>query len=106
MADLADALVVTRGGVTKIIDRLVEAGFVERKPSASDRRVIYAEITEEAKAKVREHQHVFDEIARRRLAELLGGSELNSLRDMVDRLSCENPGWEPPDLEAPRSADG
>ena len=104
MADLADALVVTRGGVTKIIDRLVDAGLVKRVPSASDRRVIYAEITDDAKAKVRTHQHIFDEIARRRLAELLDQTELISLRDIVDRLSCENPGWEPPDLEAIRSA--
>ncbi len=96
MADLADALVVTRGGVTKIIDRLVEAGLVERVPSDSDRRVIYAQITEQAKSKVREHQHRFDEVAHYRLAELLNNSELQKLGAMLDRLSCENPGWEPP----------
>lgn len=98
MADLADALVVTRGGVTKIIDRLVEAGLVERVPSESDRRVIYAQITDSAKAKVRQHQHHFDEVSKRRLGELLKASELRSLGGMLDRLSCENPGWEPPDL--------
>ena len=98
MAELADALVVTRGGVTKIVDRLVDAGLVERVPSASDRRVIYAQITESAKAKVREHQKTFDDVSQRRLAELLDVAELKNLRNMVDRLSCENPGWEPPDL--------
>ena len=96
MADLADALVVTRGGVTKIVDRLVDAGLVERVPSATDRRVIYAQITDTAKHNVREHQHIFDGIARRRLGELLSGPETKKLANMLDRLSCENPGWEPP----------
>lgn len=63
MADLAEALVVTRGGVTKIIDRMVGAGLVERVPSASDRRVIYAQLTESAKQKVRDNQHIFDGVA-------------------------------------------
>ena len=101
MAELADVLVVTRGGVTKIVDRLVDAGLVERVPSSSDRRVIYARITDEAKAKVRQHQVLFDEIAKRRLADLMDSSEFTTFGGLLDRLSCENPGWEPPDLYQP-----
>lgn len=97
MAELASTLVVTRGGVTKIVDRLTEEGLVERVPSTSDRRVIYAQVTDRAKALVREHQPSFDAIARRRLAELLDGDELDRFAVAVDRLNCENPGWEPPD---------
>ncbi|MEN8040967.1 MAG: MarR family transcriptional regulator [Actinomycetota bacterium] len=96
MAELATTLVVTRGGVTKIVDRLVDGGLVERVPSTSDRRVIYAEVTERAKATVREYQPLFDEIARRRLAELLDAGEMTELAGLIDRLNCENPGWEPP----------
>ena len=90
-------------GVTKIIDRLVGAGLVERIPSESDRRVIYARLTETAKKKVRDNQHIFDGIAKRRLGELLTSSEMESLAHMVDRLSCANPGWEPPDLAEHRT---
>jgi DNA-binding MarR family transcriptional regulator len=97
MAELASSLVVTRGGVTKIIDRLVHAGLVARAPSTSDRRVIYAEVTEAAKAVVRENQPLFDEIARRRLGELLDGDEFDQFAKLVDRLNCDNPGWEPPE---------
>lgn len=97
MAELANTLVVTRGGVTKIVDRLTEEGLVERVPSTSDRRVIYAQVTDSAKALVRRAQPDFDAVARRRLGELLDDAELTRFAVLVDRINCENPGWEPPD---------
>jgi DNA-binding MarR family transcriptional regulator len=42
MGDLAEALVITRGGLTKLVDRLVKAGLLERTFRADDRRVSYA----------------------------------------------------------------
>jgi len=42
MGELAEALVITRGGLTKLVDRLVKAGLVERTFCESDRRVSYA----------------------------------------------------------------
>jgi len=42
MGDLAEALVITRGGLTKLVDRLVGAGLLERTFCETDRRVSYA----------------------------------------------------------------
>jgi DNA-binding MarR family transcriptional regulator len=42
MGDLAEALVITRGGLTKLVDRLIKAGLMERTFCESDRRVSYA----------------------------------------------------------------
>ncbi len=42
MGELAEALVMTRGGLTKLVDRLVKAGLLERTYCESDRRVSYA----------------------------------------------------------------
>jgi DNA-binding MarR family transcriptional regulator len=42
MGELAEALVITRGGLTKLVDRLVKAGLIERTFCESDRRVSYA----------------------------------------------------------------
>jgi DNA-binding MarR family transcriptional regulator len=42
MGELAEALVITRGGLTKLVDRLVKAGLIERTFCATDRRVAYA----------------------------------------------------------------
>ena len=40
MSDLAEAIVITRGGLTKLIDRMVSAGLVERIASSADRRTV------------------------------------------------------------------
>ena len=42
MGELAEALVMTRGGLTKLVDRLVNAGLLERTLCETDRRVSYA----------------------------------------------------------------
>jgi DNA-binding MarR family transcriptional regulator len=42
MGELAEALVITRGGLTKLVDRLVKAGLLERTFCKTDRRVSYA----------------------------------------------------------------
>ena len=42
MGDLAEALVITRGGLTKLVDRLIKAGLMERTFCETDRRVSYA----------------------------------------------------------------
>jgi DNA-binding MarR family transcriptional regulator len=42
MGDLAEVLVITRGGLTKLVDRLVKAGLLERTFCETDRRVSYA----------------------------------------------------------------
>ena len=100
MADLADTLVVTRGGVTKIVDRLVSAGYLDRVPSEEDRRVVYARTTDEALEMVRAHQPLVEAVTERRMATLLNESELEVLHELMHRLSCENPGWEPPEAVA------
>jgi DNA-binding MarR family transcriptional regulator len=42
MGDLAEAMVITRGGLTKLVDRLIKAGLMERTFCETDRRVSYA----------------------------------------------------------------
>jgi DNA-binding MarR family transcriptional regulator len=36
--DLADRVLITKSGLTRLLDRLVERGYIERKACASDRR--------------------------------------------------------------------
>ena len=45
MAELADRLVVHRSSLTRLCDRLVEAGYVERQAVSDDARGIEAVIT-------------------------------------------------------------
>ncbi|MGI9612502.1 MAG: MarR family winged helix-turn-helix transcriptional regulator [Acidimicrobiales bacterium] len=95
MADLADSLVITRGGITKIVDRLVSGGFLDRVPSEEDRRVIYAEVTDKALELLRAQQPIVDSVTERRLAAVLTEAELRQATDVLRRVLAENPGWEP-----------
>lgn len=96
MAELADRLVVTRGGISKIIDRLVGSGLVERVPSGEDRRVVFAVVTDEGKELVRQCRPVFDGIAQRRLVDVATPADWPTFAELIGRISCNNPGWEPP----------
>ena len=42
MGELAEALIISRGGLTKLVDRLIKAGLLERTFCETDRRVSYA----------------------------------------------------------------
>ena len=46
MGELADDLTLSRGGATRLIARMEEAGLVEREIPKEDRRATYARITE------------------------------------------------------------
>ncbi|GAA1457814.1 MarR family transcriptional regulator [Williamsia maris] len=52
MRPLADAVTATKSGVTRAINRLVEAGWVRRVPCPDDRRGALAELTEAGAAKL------------------------------------------------------
>ena len=46
MSELADAVVLTRSNLTRLVDRLEQAGLVKRERSEEDRRGAYAVLTE------------------------------------------------------------
>jgi DNA-binding MarR family transcriptional regulator len=49
MGELAERLFLSRSGLTRLIDRLVRAGLVERASCESDRRGSYARLTAEGR---------------------------------------------------------
>jgi MarR family 2-MHQ and catechol resistance regulon transcriptional repressor len=52
MCDLAAQVALSPSGLTRAIDRLVEAGFVTREECAADRRVAYASLTAAGLARI------------------------------------------------------
>jgi len=52
--DLAERLILTASGVTRLLDGLEVAGLVERASCASDRRVTYAVLTAAGRTKLHE----------------------------------------------------
>jgi DNA-binding MarR family transcriptional regulator len=45
LSDMAEAMVISRSNLTRLVDRLEEAGLVKRERSEDDRRGAYAVIT-------------------------------------------------------------
>jgi Transcriptional regulators len=46
MSDLATSVVLSQSGLTRLVDRLAQAGSVERTRCQADRRGLYAELTD------------------------------------------------------------
>jgi DNA-binding MarR family transcriptional regulator len=89
--DLANGLLLTAGGVTRLLDGLERDGFVAREECASDRRVSYAALTKTGRAKLREASKSHT----RQIRELMGGTfgddELVQLAALLDRLPGVDP---------------
>lgn len=83
MHELADALVIERYNLTRLVDRLEQEGLVTRARSAEDGRAAYVTITDEGRALRKRMWKVyqaavaelfltqFDEVAQQRTAEAL-----------------------------------
>lgn len=91
MSDLAASTTLTPSGLTRAVDRLVDAGFVEREACESDRRGAFAVLTGAGRRRIADA--VPSHLAH--VEELLGGalspaeqaalaSALRKLRDHVD----------------------
>ena len=49
MGELAESVLLTRSGITRLLDRMIKAGLVSREPCPGDRRGYYAVITQAGK---------------------------------------------------------
>ena len=92
MGDLADAVMLSPSGLTRLVDRMVDAGLVAREPCPSDRRVLYAQLTPAGRATLRRaaptHLRGIDE----HFASVLTDAEVavmtRALGRVIDALNC------------------
>ncbi|MCL2770311.1 MAG: MarR family transcriptional regulator, partial [Solirubrobacterales bacterium] len=70
MSELAEWLTLSRGGVTKLVDRLQEAGYLERVSCADDRRSLRAELTPAGERMLQEMQSIYEAELERHLRAL------------------------------------
>jgi DNA-binding MarR family transcriptional regulator len=83
MGELAEALVITRGGLTKLVDRLVKAGLLERTFCETDRRVSYATLTPAGKQLLAEMRPVIVGELEVAFSANLSAREAKELRDTL-----------------------
>jgi DNA-binding MarR family transcriptional regulator len=93
MGDLAEALVITRGGLTKLVDRLVKAGLLERTFCETDRRVSYATLCPAGADLLDEMRPVVIAELKVAFAAKLSAAEALELRETLERVrssACGN----------------
>jgi DNA-binding MarR family transcriptional regulator len=86
MLTLADMLGVTRGGLTRIVDRLVERGWVERDRPASNRREVYAVLTPAGQQAIQHARAHYLSVLNKTLGAHLNKAELDELARITTKL--------------------
>lgn len=85
MGALADEIALTTGGVTRLIDRMHKAGYVERRPCTTDRRISFAAITGSGR-EILDRAAVGHARNLRQLFADFSNDDLTALDGLLDRL--------------------
>ena len=88
MGDLAEQIALTSGGVTRLVDRMEAAGYVERRPCPTDRRVQYAAVTLSGRQRLGQAAKVHACNLRAAFARLTD-QQVRTLDALLDRLRPE-----------------
>jgi DNA-binding MarR family transcriptional regulator len=86
MSDIARKLILSRGGTTKVIDRLEELGYVQRSPDPDDRRATIVDITAEGRRAMTAARTVIDAGLEEAWAQHLTDEEAEVLVAVMDRV--------------------
>lgn len=86
MSELADSVLLSQSGLTRLVDRLERGGFVERLPCDDDRRGLYAQLTPAGRAALREARSTHLAGVRQRFVSRFDGAELQELAAYWERV--------------------
>jgi len=92
MSEIAQRLILSRGGTTKVIDRLEEMGLVVRRPDPKDRRATTVSITAAGRQAQAEARRVIDTVLEEMWAAHLTDEEAGLLVEIMDRVARANRG--------------
>lgn len=83
---LADAVVLSRSGLTRLVDRLEAAGLLCRRPDPSDRRGAFAVLTDEGLAALRRTWPVYARGIAAHFARHLSDEEARTIAAAFERV--------------------
>jgi DNA-binding MarR family transcriptional regulator len=88
MAELAEHLTLSRGGLTKLVDRLEDAGLLRREPAEHDGRGLYAALTESGEGMLRRMWPVYSKALRETFAGAMSAEEAAVVAAALDRATA------------------
>jgi DNA-binding MarR family transcriptional regulator len=86
MSSLADAVLLSRSGLSRLVSRLEKQGLLEREECASDARGAFASITDAGRERLAEARATHRAGVRDRFLDKLGERELRQLSRAWSRL--------------------
>jgi DNA-binding MarR family transcriptional regulator len=97
--DLAEQMLLTASGITRLLDGLERGGLVERASCDTDRRVVYAVLTDRGVAKLREASATHIVQIEGLFGARLGEDEMATMVTLLGKLAEEGSekACEPPD---------
>ena len=84
--DLADRVVLTPSGITRLLDGLERAGLVARAECTADRRVVYAELTDDGLRRFEESRTTHRDAIHSLFAASFRPEEIETLGELLGRL--------------------
>ncbi|HEY8170844.1 MAG TPA: MarR family transcriptional regulator [Candidatus Limnocylindria bacterium] len=87
MSELADALLLSRSGATRLVDRLVGAGLVERVVCETDRRGQWAALTDAGHRRLRTATPTHLRGVAQHFLDHLGPDDLAALERMLEPIA-------------------
>jgi DNA-binding MarR family transcriptional regulator len=88
MCDVAESVLLSRSGLTRLVDRLERDGLVERVSCPDDARGAYARLTDSGREKLAAAQATHLDGVRRHLLSHFEPSELAMLADAWERVAA------------------
>jgi DNA-binding MarR family transcriptional regulator len=84
--DLAERVLLTPSGITRLLKGLEDAGWVSNRPCAEDARVTYAVLTPAGKKKLEQARKTHVASVRALFSERFEHDELETLASLLERL--------------------
>jgi DNA-binding MarR family transcriptional regulator len=94
MIDIADQLLASKSGVTRLVDRLAAHGLITREVPPENRRVVYCRITGEGLAALEKGRAIFMAGLEETFSRHLSDAEVRQLRHILRKLLEGNGAWE------------
>jgi DNA-binding MarR family transcriptional regulator len=90
--DLAERVMLTPSGITRLLEGLERCGYVERASCEADARVSYAQLTDAGEAKLHEAAETHVAGIRNFFRDRFSTEELGALGGLLERVPADPPG--------------
>ena len=86
MGELADAVTISRSGLTRLVDRIEAEGLLERRQAPSDRRAVEAAITPAGSKLLRRMWPVYEKVLRASFETKLSRADAQALAKALAKI--------------------